>query len=357
MQTALQRQVRQWNESCPPGTAVYCEVDPDRVHRTCSPATVLFGRRAVVHLEGFGGYFELSQVRPAQPAAAPAGKIAVLFPGQGAQSKGMGRDLFAAFPQQTRSASQILGYSIEKLCLDDPDGMLDRTQYTQAALYVVNALAYWRCERAQGAMFRPDFLLGHSLGEYNALLAAGAFDFETGLRLVMKRAELTGGVSGGAMAAVLGAGAERIEEILRDADETAVDLAGYNTPTQTVISGPAEAIERLVGLLAAQNIAAVRLRVSGAFHSRYMRAAQRAFAEFAAGLELKPPRLTVIANATGRPYEADAVLRTLCEQITSPVQWIESIRHVLRHGETQFVELGSSFLSGMVGEISAGAAS
>lgn len=356
MQTALQRQVRQWNETCPPGTAVHCELDPGRVHRTSSTASILFGRRAVVHLEGFGGCFELSQVRPAGRCAAARGRTAVLFPGQGAQSKGMGRDLFAEFPQQARSASEILGYSIEQLCVEDPDGMLDRTQYTQVALYVVNALAYWRQERAGGAAFRPDFLLGHSLGEYNALLAADAFEFESGLRLVMKRGELTGAVAGGAMAAVLGVSTERIEAILGDAGETAIELANYNTPTQTVICGPAEVIERTVTLLAARDIEVIRLRVSGAFHSRYMQDARQAFAEFAADFPFKAPRIPVIANATGRPYRADAVLETLCEQITSPVRWSDSIRHVLGEGDVQFIEVGSSFLSGMVREISAAGA-
>jgi len=350
---ALREQIARWNRLYPVGTAAHCQVYPGRMHRTSSPATLLFERKAVIHLEGFSGYFDLDEVQPLAEMCAVAGmRIAVLFPGQGAQSRGMGRELFAAFPEQTRLASQVLGYSIERLCLEDPDGLLDQTRYTQVAIYIVNALGYCQRLRADPTC-KAAFLLGHSVGEYNALLAADVFDFETGLRLVMKRGELMGMIPGGAMAAVLGASSERIREILGCGGLNEVDLANYNTPTQTVISGPATAIERAVGMLAAQRIDAQRLRVSGAFHSRYMYEAQRAFVEYAQAFTFAAPSIPVVANATGRPCEPDRILETLCAQITSPVRWADCVRYVLSQGEVEFVEIGSAFLRSMVREISA----
>src|SRR5262249_53571772 len=161
----------------------------------------------------------------------------------------------------------------------------------------------------------PAFLLGHSLGEYNALLAAEVFDFATGLRLVMKRGELMGAANGGSMAAVLGVSADRVREILDRGRFDDVDLASDNTPTQMVIAGPAGVVERVLAALAAQRIDAVRLRVSGAFHSRAMQDARRAFAEHARTFTFAPPAIPVIANATGRPYEAGEILETLCAQM------------------------------------------
>src|SRR5262249_51974326 len=134
-QDELREQIARWNRFHPIGTEVRSTIYPDRVHRTRSAASLLFARKAVIHLEGFSGYFDLDQIQPtAEPRAGVERRTAMMFPGQGSQSRGMGRELFAAFPEDTRLASEILGYSIERLCLDDPDDVLHETRYTQPAL-------------------------------------------------------------------------------------------------------------------------------------------------------------------------------------------------------------------------------
>jgi len=134
-----------------------------------------------------------------------------LFPGQGSQQKGMGADLFDQFGSLTELANDILGYSIKKLCTEDSNNELNQTQFTQPAIYVVNALSYFKQIEETG--IKPDYVAGHSLGEFNALLAAECFSFETGLRLVQKRGELMSKVTGGGMAAILNGSSEQIETI------------------------------------------------------------------------------------------------------------------------------------------------
>ena len=158
---------------------------------------------------------------------------AVLFPGQGSQRKGMGKELFGRYPEAERQAEDILGYSVPELCLEDPGGRLGDTVYTQPVRYVVNALA-WRAAAEEG--LTGDVLLGHSVGEYAALLAAGVFDFATGLRLVARRASAMAGVRGG-MSVVLGLEAGQISEVLRSAGLSAIDLANLNAVDQIVIAG------------------------------------------------------------------------------------------------------------------------
>lgn len=265
-----------------------------------------------------------------------------MFPGQGSQAKGMGAGLFERFPELCERADAVLGYSIRELCLEDPQERLGKTQYTQPALYVVNALSgYARIEDAG----RPDFLAGHSLGEFNALLAAGCFDFETGLRLVQKRGELMGQVAGGGMAAVLNASREQIEQILADNGLSNLSLANYNSPSQIVISGLAEEIARARECFKQGKIRFYPLNTSGAFHSAYMRESMEAFRAFLQKFEFASPAIPVIANVSARPYQADALLDTLARQIASTVQWSDSVQYLLalahaRNEPIEFVELG-----------------
>ncbi|MGB8195259.1 MAG: ACP S-malonyltransferase, partial [Chitinophagaceae bacterium] len=179
---------------------------------------------------------------------------AIMFPGQGSQYKGMGKDLFKVYVKETRRASEMLGYDIEELCVNDPKRQLGQTQYTQPALYVVNALAYFQHQKNDASYF-----VGHSLGEYNALLAAGAFDFETGLQLVKKRGELMAAASGGGMAAVLGLSAAQLRKKLDEEGHTGIDIANYNTPTQSVVAGTQETINKLITAFDAQKIKIIPL--------------------------------------------------------------------------------------------------
>jgi trans-AT polyketide synthase/acyltransferase/oxidoreductase domain-containing protein len=255
---------------------------------------------------------------------------AILFAGQGSQCIGMGSELFDAYPQHVETASELLGYSIRELCEHGPLERLTRTEYTQPAVYVVNALAYlkWRGENPA-----PIAAAGHSVGEYNALLAAGVVDFETGLRLVARRGALMAEASGGAMAAVIGLDAEQVEAVLRTPEFEQVYAANFNAPKQIVISGPSEAVTGgEAAFLAAGASRYVLLNVSAAFHTPLMAAARDAFATFAETVTWKPPTLPVISNVSARPLQPGQEKATMVAQLTSPVRWCEGIRYLLAKG-------------------------
>lgn len=263
-----------------------------------------------------------------------------LFPGQGSQVKGMGAELFDRYPDWTADADRVLGYSIRELCVDDPRGELGLTQFTQPALYVVNALTF-RAKRDDG-MAAPDFVAGHSLGEYDALLAAGCFDFATGLAMVKERGQMMGRVSGGGMAAVIGMEPGRIKELL-DGSEAGrlVDVANFNTFDQTVIAGPKDALDTVKADFEAAGVRAyIPLNVSAPFHSRYMREPQMAFDAFLRQFTFGAPSIPVVSNVTARPYHDDQVRQTLSEQIGNSVQWLESMLYLMKQPEPEFIECG-----------------
>ena len=271
--------------------------------------------------------------------------LVYVFPGQGSQKKGMGQGLFDEVPQYTSveaQVDQLLSYSMRQLCLEDPHNQLKDTRYTQPSLYIANALHGYK-ELASGE--RPNFLAGHSLGEYNALLAAGCFDLLTGLRLVQKRGELMGQATGGGMAAVIGLDAERVAAVVKEQKLDSLDVANFNSPSQTVISGPAADIAPATA--AFQQAGArmvIPLQVSAAFHSRYMAAAAQEYATFLAQFTFKAPQIPVISNVTAQPYpqqDADAAIKSLLvQQITSSVRWTQSVQYLRAQGATSFKELG-----------------
>ncbi|MFJ6739287.1 ACP S-malonyltransferase [Streptomyces sp. NPDC091279] len=268
--------------------------------------------------------------------------LALLFPGQGTQHIGMGKDLFPTFPDLTELAEEILGHSLRRLCLDDPDGVLGHTRFTQPAVYTVSALAHRR--RLLDGAAPADVLLGHSLGEYNALEAAGVVDFATGLRLVAERARLMDTTVGG-MIAVSGLDADRLTETLRLLAAPGLHIAVLNTPRQVVLAGPEEVLRQATPTLRDAGARAVTpLQVSGPFHTPWM---SRAAEEFATVLMAVPhwhePTAPVIANHTARPHEIPRIVTDLTRQIDHPVLWTSSVDRVLdADPDTTFTEVGGT---------------
>jgi len=264
---------------------------------------------------------------------------AFVFPGQGSQRKGMGKELFDKYKDYVQTADKILGYSIKELCLDDPQGNLNHTQYTQPALFCVNALMYMH-ELSKGNRI-PEYVAGHSLGEYNALFAAKVIDFDTGLRLVKKRGELMGKVQNGGMAAVLGLDEKKIRDILKQSDFKKIEIANLNTPSQIVISGDHSEIETAKQLFEdKKKIRYFILNVSGAFHSKFMVEVKNEFRHCLDSFNFSTPQLHVISNVTARPYKHEDVKHLLARQITHPVKWEESVCYMWGKGVKEFIEIG-----------------
>jgi malonyl CoA-acyl carrier protein transacylase len=271
--------------------------------------------------------------------------LAFVFPGQGSQKKGMGQGLFDDVAEYRAVESQVdalLGYSMRQLCLEDANDQLKETQFTQPSLYVANALHYYKA-LSEGQ--KPAFVAGHSLGEYNALLAAGAFDFLTGLKLVQKRGQLMSQAKNGGMAAVIGLDAAAIPKLLADNELGALDIANYNSPAQTVLSGPKDDILRAQPIFQTAGAKLyVPLAVSAAFHSRYVSDAAKAFDEFLSGFTFSALQIPVIANVTGQPYPTDnptqSIRSALVKQITGSVYWTQSVRYLMNAGVTEFKEMG-----------------
>ncbi len=274
-------------------------------------------------------------------------KLAFLFPGQGAQAVGMGKALADAFPEARETfatADRVLGFGLTELCWNGPAEDLKKSKNTQPAL-LTHSVAAWRLVEAAGVA--PDFVAGHSLGEYSACVAAGALAFEDALALTRTRGELmyeAGLARPGAMAAVLGLSAEDVQAACAEAASVGiVRAANLNAPGQVVISGEPAAVELACEKAKARGAKrAIKLEVSGAFHSPLMEPAAAGLKDALSKVTIRDARCPIISNAWARPVQKAAEIRqALEEQLLASVRWEESMRLLRSEGVEGFVELGT----------------
>jgi [acyl-carrier-protein] S-malonyltransferase len=274
-------------------------------------------------------------------------KIAYVFPGQGSQKTGMGRDLYDKFEEVKavfNEADRVLGIPLSKLCFEGPEDELRQTINAQPAL-VTMSIACLRAAQAAGAGhgIQPAFLAGHSLGEYTSLTVAGVLDFPTTVYLARERGRLmqeAGQKTPGSMAAILGLDEEVLAGICR---ETGTWLANINCPGQLVISGAKAGVEKAVTLAQSRGAArAMLLQVSGAFHTPLMQPAADGLAPVISRLSFKEPVIPIIANTSARPLTgADEIKAELLQQLCHSVQWQKSVEYMAKSGVTTFIEIGA----------------
>lgn len=280
---------------------------------------------------------------------------AYVFPGQGAQFVGMGKDLYDNNPEAREmfeKANEILGFRITDLMFNGTEEDLKQTKVTQPAIFLHSVIL----AKSLGDNFKPDMVAGHSLGEFSALVAAGALSFESGLRLVAKRAQAMQKACEArpsTMAAVLALPDAKIEEICNGIDDI-VAPANFNCPGQVVISGTIEGIDKACEqLLAAGAKRALKLKVGGAFHSPLMQPAQEELSEAIESTEFNVPVCPVYQNVDGKPHtDPEEIKLNLIRQLTAPVRWTQDVEAMIADGADTFTELGpGNVLQGLIKKI------
>jgi [acyl-carrier-protein] S-malonyltransferase len=275
---------------------------------------------------------------PAEPS------LALVFPGQGSQRAGMGRDLVAASPAAAAvfaAADEALGFSLSGLCFDGPEDALTETINAQPAILTASIAALATAIETATISNRPAFVAGHSLGEYSALVACGALDFETSVRLVRERGRLmeeAGRTAPGTLAAIVGLDEAAVDAICKD---SGAEAANYNAPTQTVVGGTPEAVERACRLAKERGGRGLPVKVSGAFHTSLMEPAARTFTAVLEHSEISDAVIPLAGNVSGEIITtAQEVRLDLEEQVRRPVRWRQSIDAMAARGVQSLIEVG-----------------
>lgn len=287
-------------------------------------------------------------------------KIAILFPGQGSQYVGMGKDFYENNKKAKEiynKSSEVLGQDMAKLCFEDPDKKLNETLFTQVSIFTTT-IAYFEAFREKFQDLKMvSFFAGHSLGEYSALVASKTLDFETGLKLVQKRAEIMNAIAQknpGKMAAIIGLEREVIEECCqKEKDLGIVVPVNFNTPLQTVISGEEKAVLKTMEQCKNKGGKCILLKVSGAFHSPLMKEAGEKLALELNTIKFSQPEIPIVSNVTGiATKNPDEIKKLLSLQIFSPVEWVKSIKYIENYEVNTFIEIGpGKVLNGLCSKI------